>query len=70
LVIVSDTGHGILDEHLDKVFDPFFTGAPRSKGSGLGLSISYSIVKQHSGNIRVSSAPGKGTTFTVSIPLA
>lgn len=70
LVIVSDTGHGILSEHLDKVFDPFFTNSPWAKGSGLGLSISYSIVNRHCGNISVSSAPGRGTTFVVSLPLA
>ncbi len=69
-IIVSDTGHGILDEHLDKVFDPFFTKSTGGKGAGLGLSTSYSIVKQHSGNIRVSSTPGKGSTFTVTLPLA
>ncbi len=69
-IIVSDTGHGILNEHLDKVFDPFFTKSTGGKGSGLGLSTSYSIVKQHSGNIRVSSTPGKGSTFTVTLPLA
>ncbi len=68
-VVVSDTGHGILHEHLDKVFDPFFTKSPGGKGAGLGLSTSYSIVKQHSGHIRVSSTPGKGSTFTVSLPL-
>ncbi|MGO9571160.1 MAG: two-component system sensor histidine kinase NtrB [Desulfomonilaceae bacterium] len=70
LIIVSDTGHGILDEHLDKVFDPFFSKSTEGKGAGLGLSTSYSIVKQHSGNIRVSSTPGKGSTFTVTLPLA
>jgi signal transduction histidine kinase len=70
LIIVSDTGHGISDEHLDQVFEPFFRKSPRGKGSGLGLSTSYSIVKQHSGDIRVSSTPGQGSTFTVSLPLA
>jgi len=70
LIVISDTGRGIPTEHLDKVFDPFFTGSRRDSGRGLGLSISYSIVKQHSGDIRVTSAPGRGTTFTVSIPLA
>lgn len=69
-IIVSDTGHGILDEHLDKVFDPFFTRSTGGKGAGLGLSTSYSIVKQHSGNIRVCSTPGRGSTFTVTLPLA
>ncbi len=68
-ITVSDTGHGILHEHLDKVFDPFFTKSSWGKGAGLGLSTSYSIVKQHSGHIRVSSTPGKGSTFTVSLPL-
>jgi PAS domain S-box-containing protein len=68
LIVVSDTGHGILDEHIEQIFDPFFS--PWGKGTGLGLSISYSIVKLHSGTIRVASTPGRGTTFTVSIPLA
>jgi PAS domain S-box-containing protein len=70
LITVSDTGNGILDDRLDKVFDPFFTESPRAKGLGLGLSISYSIVNQHAGTISVQSTPGSGTTFAVKFPLA
>ncbi|MBI5250242.1 MAG: PAS domain S-box protein [Desulfomonile tiedjei] len=70
LIVVSDTGHGILDEHIERVFDPFFSQSPWGNGAGLGLSISYSIVKLHSGDIRATSSPGKGSTFSVSIPLA
>jgi PAS domain S-box-containing protein len=70
LVIISDTGRGISDEHLDKVFEPFFTESSWGTGTGLELSTSYAIVKQHCGNIRVSSTPGKGSTFTVSLPLS
>jgi PAS domain S-box-containing protein len=64
---VSDTGKGILPEHQAKIFDPFFT--TKAKGLGLGLSITYRIVKRHGGYIRVHSEPGKGTTFRVHLPL-
>jgi signal transduction histidine kinase len=66
---VSDTGEGILPEDLDKIFDPFFTRAPLGKGTGLGLSICHSIVDQHGGSIGVESQSGKGSTFTVKLPL-
>ena len=69
LIVISDTGHGISDEHVEKVFDPFFSNSPFGKGTGLGLSISYSVIKLHSGTIRVTSTEGKGTTFTVTVPL-
>ncbi len=62
---ISDTGHGILPEHLDKIFDPFFTTKEVGQGTGLGLSISYSIVQKHDGDIRVESTPGQGATFTL-----
>ena len=68
-VRIADTGNGIAVEHLGKVFDPFFTTKPVGKGTGLGLSVSYGIVQQHGGEIKVESEPGKGTTFTVSLPL-
>ena len=64
---ISDTGHGILPEHLDKVFDPFFTTKEVGQGTGLGLSISYSIVKTHGGDIMVESTPGQGTTFILTL---
>ena len=65
---VTDTGHGIAGDKLDRVFDPFFTGSTAKTGAGLGLSISYSIVRQHSGAIAVDSTVGKGSTFTVRLP--
>ena len=65
----SDTGHGIPPEHLPKIFDPFFTTMPVGKGTGLGLSISYSIIQQHQGTIEVESQVGKGSTFTVRLPV-
>lgn len=64
----TDTGYGILPEHLSKVFDPFFTTMPVGQGTGLGLSISYSIIEQHQGTIQVESEAGKGATFTVRLP--
>lgn len=66
---VSDTGRGIPEENLKKIFDPFFTTKPVGKGTGLGLSISYDIIKKHDGEINVSSVVGKGTTFTIKLPL-
>jgi PAS domain S-box-containing protein len=63
-----DTGRGISPDHLPKIFDPFFTTMPVGKGSGLGLSISYSIIQQHRGTIEVESQIGRGTTFTVRLP--
>ncbi|MBI4042909.1 MAG: hypothetical protein HY391_05480 [Deltaproteobacteria bacterium] len=68
-VTLSDTGHGIPEEILPKIFDPFFTTKGMGKGTGLGLTISYGIVRQHGGNMLVSSEGGKGTTVTVTLPL-
>jgi PAS domain S-box-containing protein len=65
---VTDTGAGISQEDLDKIFDPFFTRRPLGKGTGLGLSICYSIVDQHGGSISVESVSGNGSTFTVKLP--
>lgn len=67
-VEVSDTGVGIPAEHLGKLFTPFFTTKPFGKGTGLGLAIAYGIVKMHDGGISVQSQPGKGATFTVTLP--
>lgn len=66
---VADTGSGIADENLERLFDPFFTTKPAGKGTGLGLSISYSIIKHLSGDISVQSEVGKGTVFTLFLPL-
>ena len=65
---VIDTGEGIPQNIITKIFDPFFTTKEVGKGSGLGLSITYGIMEQHSGNISVSSEVGKGTTFTCFLP--
>jgi len=65
---VADSGEGIPPEVIPKIFDPFFTTNEVGKGSGLGLSIIYGIIKQHDGRITVSSEVGKGTTFTCFLP--
>jgi two-component system NtrC family sensor kinase len=66
----QDTGVGIPQEFIDKVFDPFFTSKEVGKGTGLGLSVSYGIVRQHGGTISVRSKVGEGTTFQVRLPAA
>jgi two-component system NtrC family sensor kinase len=68
-VSVTDTGYGIPDDIRLRIFEPFFTTKEVGKGTGLGLSISYDIIKKHGGNISVVSKVGKGTTFTVSLPI-
>ncbi|MBW1741537.1 MAG: GHKL domain-containing protein [Deltaproteobacteria bacterium] len=66
---ISDIGVGIPEENIPKIFDPFFTTKDVGKGTGLGLNISYNIIKKHKGTIDVESMVGKGTTFTVRIPI-
>lgn len=68
-ILITDTGQGIADKHIHRIFDPFFTTKDSGKGTGLGLSVSYGIVKQHGGEIEVESIPGKGSTFTILLPL-
>jgi two-component system NtrC family sensor kinase len=73
-VSVSDTGSGIAQEHIHRIYDPFFTtkttpAEGQNRGTGLGLSVSYGIIQEHAGNIRVESRPGEGTTFTLDFPL-
>ncbi len=69
VVKISDDGRGIAPEALDRIFDPFFTTKEVGKGTGLGLSVAYNIVQSHNGSIEVTSKPGKGTTFTIRIPI-
>jgi len=66
---ISDDGPGISQEHLGQIFNPFFTTKEPGKGTGLGLSICYGIVSEHGGQISARSEPGKGTTFTVELPV-
>ena len=66
---ITDTGYGIEKKNLVRIFDPFFTTKPTGEGTGLGLSVSYGIIKNHGGDIFVDSKVGKGSTFTIVLPL-
>lgn len=66
---MKDTGHGITEENLERIFDPFFTTKETGHGVGLGLAISYGIIKEHKGEVLVESELGKGATFIVSLPV-
>jgi len=73
-VRVSDTGTGIAQEHIHRIYDPFFTTKNKPKtghsgGTGLGLSVTYGIIQEHAGKIRVDSTPGHGTTFVMEFPM-
>jgi signal transduction histidine kinase len=73
-VVVSDTGNGIAQEHIRRIYDPFFTtktvpAEGQNRGTGLGLSVTYGIIQEHAGQIRVESSPGQGTTFTLDFPM-
>jgi signal transduction histidine kinase len=73
VLYVSDTGAGIAEEHMERIWEPFFTtkrGRPGGGGTGLGLAIVKEIVEKHRGSIGVESSPGQGTCFTVKLPLA
>ena len=70
LLLVSDTGAGIPEDLQGRLFEPFFSTKPEGKGSGLGLSTVYSMVKLHKGEISVTSEAGKGTTFSICFPEA
>lgn len=65
---VADTGIGIPPENLHHIFEPFFTTKGVGRGTGLGMSVTYGIIKKHSGNIRVTSTPNIGTTFSIDLP--
>jgi two-component system, NtrC family, sensor kinase len=69
-VELTDNGAGISPENLHKIFDPFFTTKPTGRGTGLGLSVSYGIIKEHAGKVDVKSTPGKGTSFRLEFPVA
>jgi two-component system, NtrC family, sensor kinase len=69
-VEITDTGIGIRPEDLHRIFDPFFTTKASGRGTGLGLSVSYGIVKEHGGKVDVRSTPDKGTSFRLEFPVA
>lgn len=69
VIDISDDGCGIEEEHIDRIFDPFFTSKPLGEGTGLGLSVSYGIIKDMDGTISVESTVGEGTTFTILLPV-
>ncbi len=68
VIEISDNGEGISKEIREKIFEPFFTTKPSGEGTGLGLSLSYDIIKSHGGEISVTSEVGEGATFTISLP--
>ena len=68
-VEIEDNGKGIPPEHLNRIFEPFFTTKPVGKGTGLGLSVSYGIIERHRGRIDVSSEPGRGSCFRITLPI-
>lgn len=68
-VTIADTGKGIDPSHINRIFDPFFTTKPVGAGTGLGLSVSYGIIKKHGGTLDVVSELGTGTTFTIRLPI-
>ena len=68
LISVRDNGPGIPENIKDKIFQPFFTTKPTGQGTGLGLSLSYDIVKVHGGEIKVETKEGTGTTFIIQLP--
>jgi two-component system, NtrC family, sensor kinase len=68
-ISVSDNGNGIPQKVVDKIFQPFFTTKPTGQGTGLGLSLSYDIVKAHGGELKVETIEGEGSVFNIQIPI-
>ncbi len=68
-ITVSDNGNGIPQKIVDKIFQPFFTTKPTGQGTGLGLSLSYDIIKAHGGEIKVESKEEEGTGFIIQLPV-
>jgi signal transduction histidine kinase len=69
-IIVQDNGYGIPQKGVDKIFQPFFTTKPTGQGTGLGLSLSYDIIKAHGGELRVETKEGEGAAFIIQLPLS
>jgi len=68
-IIVSDNGNGVPKKVLDKIFQPFFTTKPTGVGTGLGLSLSYDIIKAHGGELKVETKEGQGSEFIIGLPM-
>ena len=68
-ISVKDNGNGIPDEIKDKIFQPFFTTKPTGQGTGLGLSLSYDIVKAHGGELKVDTEESEGSSFIIQLPI-
>ena len=68
-ISVADNGNGIPQKIIDKIFQPFFTTKPTGQGTGLGLSLSYDIIKAHGGEIKVTTKENEGTEFIIELPL-
>jgi len=68
LISVKDNGNGIPTQIIEKIFQPFFTTKPTGQGTGLGLSLTYDILKAHGGEIRVETKEGEGTDFIINLP--
>ena len=66
---VADNGNGIPQQLLSKIFQPFFTTKPTGEGTGLGLSLSYDIVKAHGGELKLETSEGNGTEFLIELPM-
>jgi signal transduction histidine kinase len=69
MTAITDTGSGISQEILGRIFDPFFTTKEVGKGTGLGLSVCLGLINKHNGAIKAQSEAGKGSTFTISLPV-